>query len=364
MKIICLQENLKNNLNITQNIIGRNLTLPILNNLLLETENGRLKISSTNLEIGINTWTSGKIEREGVITCPAKIFFNYINNLPNKKIELEAKNNILTVKCENYKATIKCLPAEDFPIIPKIKNEPILEIKNTLLKEGLMQVSGCAAISESRPEISGVFFKINKEGLKLVATDSFRLAEKVEKIDKIKSEHSMILPQRTAQELIRILNEKEGMMKIILGSSQVLFETNEVQIISRLIDGQYPDYQQIIPKSFITQILLNREEFLNAVRVAGFFSSKVNSIKFSVQSGKIEILSQDPDLGENKTQIQTEVKGKELEIDFNYRYLLDGLNNISSKQIFLGLNSDSSPVVLKSAESEDYLYVVMPIKIS
>jgi len=364
MKIICLQENLKNNLNITQNIIGRNLTLPILNNLLLEIENGRLKISSTNLEIGINTWTSGKIEQEGAITCPAKILFNFVSNLPNKKIELEAKNNILTIKCENYKATIKGLPADEFPIIPKIKNDPILEINNSSLKEGLARVAGSVAISESRPEISGVLFKIDKEGLKLAATDSFRLAEKTERMDKIKSEYSMILPQRTAQELIRILGEKEGMTKIILGSNQILFETDEIQIISRLIDGQYPDYQQIIPKNFSTQLWLNREEFLNAVRIAGFFSSKVNNIKFSIGTGKIEILSQDPDLGENKTQIQAEVKGKGLKIEFNYRYLLDGLNNIPAKQIFLGFSSESSPAVLKSAEADDYLYVVMPIKIN
>ena len=348
MRIVCLQENLKNNLNITQNIIGKNLTLPILNNLLLESENGRLKISSTNLEIGINTWTSGKIEREGAITCPAKILFNFISNLPNKKIELEAKNNVLTVKCENYKATIKGLPADDFPIIPKIKNDPILEINNLSFKEGLMRVSGCAAISESRPEISGVFLNINKEELKLVATDSFRLAEKIEKIEKIKSEYLMIIPQRTAQELIRILGEKEGITKIILGSNQILFESGEIQIISRLIDGQYPDYQQIIPKNFITQLLLNKEEFLNAVRIAGFFSSKVNNIKFSIQTGKIEILSQDPDLGENKTQIQAEVTGKGMEIEFNYRYLLDGLNNISAKQIFMGFSSESTAAVIEA----------------
>jgi len=364
MKIICLQENLKNNLNIVQNIIGKNLTLPILNNLLLESDNGRLRISSTNLEIGINTWTSGKIEREGAITCPAKILFNFVNNLPNKKIELEAKNNILTVKCENYKASIKGLSADDFPIIPKIKNDPIFEINNLCLKEALMKVSGCAAVSESRPEISGVFFSLNKEGLKLAATDSFRLAEKTEKMEKIKQDHSMILPQRTAQELIRILGEKEGVMKVILGSNQVLFESGEIQIISRLIDGQYPDYRQIVPQNFITQTLLNKEEFLNAVRIAGFFSSKVNNVKFSIQAGKMEILSQDPDLGENKTQIQAEVKGKEMEIEFNYRYLLDGLNNISAKQIFMGFSSESTAAVIKSAENDDYLYVVMPIKIS
>lgn len=365
MKIICLQENLKSNLNIVQNIIGRNLTLPILNNLLLETENGRLKISSTNLEIGINTWTSGKVEKEGSITCPAKILYNFINNLPNKKVELEVKNNVLIIKCENYRANLKGLAADDFPIIPKIKNPPLIEIRSNLLKEGLAQVVGSAALSESRPEIAGILLKFNKEGLKLVATDSFRLAEKVilDISKKSQNEGVLILPQRTAQELIRILSEKEGMIKVTVGNNQILFEVDETQLISRLVDGQYPDYQQIIPKSFGTQIIVDREELLNTVRIASLFSSKVNSIKFIIQNNKLEILSQDPDLGENKSQIPIETKGKaNLEINFNYRYLLDGLVNIADKKIFLGFNSEATPAILKPEGRNDYLYIVMPIK--
>jgi len=363
MKVICLQENLKNNLNIVQNIIGRNLTLPILNNLLLETEGGRLKISATNLEIGINTWTSGKIEKEGAITCPAKIFYNFISNLPNKKIEISVKENNVLIKCENYKANLRGLPADDFPIIPKIKEPALLEIDGSKLKEALTQIVGAAAISESRPEISGILFKFEKNNLILAATDSFRLAEKIIFNAASKSSsQNLIIPQRTIQELIRILSEKGEKVKIILGNNQVLFELPDGQLISRIIDGQYPDYQQIIPKDFTTQMVLEKEELLNSVRLAGFFSSKINDIKFIVKSGKLEIISHDPDLGENRSLLAPKIKGKDLEINFNYRYILDGLNNIFSQKIFLGFNSSAQPAVIRPAEGNDYLYVAMPIK--
>lgn len=365
MKTFCLQENLKTNLNITQNIIGRNVTLPILNNLLLETEGNHLKISSTNLEIGINTWTTGKVERNGSVTCPAKILTSFVNNLPNKKIELDAKNNILMIKCENYRASLRGLPAEDFPIIPKIKEPVLAEIKIETLRDGLSQVVGSAALSELRPEISGVFFSFEKNNLKLVATDSFRLAEKIIfGISKKTESSQFIVPQRTIQELIRILSEREGDVKIISDGNQILFELEGVQLISRLIDGQYPDYQQIIPKDFGLQATLNREQLLNVVRIAGIFSSKSNDIKLSLQPGKLEVLSQDPDLGENKSQLEAKIKGRGLEVVFNYRYLLDGLSNMGAKEIFLGLNSEASPAIVRPAGDSSYLYVVMPIKTS
>ncbi len=364
MRIICLQENLKIILNDAQNIIGRNLTLPILNNLLIQTDNNKIKVSSTNLEIGICAWAPGKIEKEGSITCPAKILTSLINSLPNKKIELDAKNNTLTIKCENYKATLKGLPADDFPIIPKIKETQLIEIRNDVLKNALTQVVGMAAVSELRPEISGVLFSFEKNSMRLVATDSFRLAEKqIFELNKNQDlNQSLIVPQRTVQELIRVLSDREGELRVVSDGSQILFDAGSVQVVSRLVDGQYPDYQQIIPKDFTTQATLDKEEFLNIVRIASLFSSKINDVNFSFQGNRLEVLSQDPDLGENKSQLAVELKGKNVEINFNFRYVLDGLNNIEAKKIFIGLNSESSPAVIRPAGDESYLYVVMPIK--
>lgn len=365
MQIICLQENLKQALNITERIIGRNLTLPILNNILLATENNRLKISSTNLEIGINYWMAGKIEKEGSLTVPAKLLSNFVSNLPNKKIEIKARDNQLYLKCENFRANIKGLEAKDFPIIPKIRDRSLIKIKGGILKTALAQVVEMTSLSESRPEISGILMKFDTNLIRLVATDSFRLAEKT--ITKTQLEpinQSIIIPQRTIQELIRILGEKEAEVEIILGGNQILFDLGYSQIISRLIEGQYPDYQQIIPKDFQTQVVLNRQELINSIRIASLFSGKVNDVKISIQPKKscLEILSKDIDIGENKSQLEAKIEGQEVEITFNYRYILDGLNNIFSDKVILGLNTSSSPVIIRPVGDTSYIYLVMPIK--
>ncbi len=369
MKIICLQENLKNGLNAAERIIGKSLTLPILNNLLLKAEKGRLRISSTNLEIGINYWISGKIEKDGEITVPAKVLSSIVNNLPNKKIELEAKDNTLNLKCENYKAKIKGQDAKDFPIIPKIQSQTTCSVGQEALRAGLSQVAGMAALSESRPEISGILFDFSKNVLKLVATDSFRLGEKT-----IFTENSfqaaVIVPQRTALELIRILSEKmeleekKATVNLVLSPSQVMFDLGHVQLISRLIDGQYPPYQQIIPTNFQASAIVEREEVLKTVKIASLFSSKINDIQLIVSPAKkiIEIFAQSADVGENRSQLKAESEGKQLEVVFNWRYILDGLNNINSNKILFKLNNETSPTVIKPVGDESYLYVVMPIK--
>lgn len=375
MKLICLQEKLKSSLNVAQNIVGRNLTLPILNNLLLKTENGRLKISSTNLEIGINCWTAGKIERKGEITVLAKTLSNFVNNLPNKKIEIELKKDVLSLKCENYQANFKGLDAKDFPIIPEIKGPSLLKISGQAFKNALSQVVGMTAFSESRPEISGVLFDFDKNNLKLVATDSFRLAEKTISVaSKQQNKKEIIVPQRTVQELVRILSEKpEQEVKLIVGENQILFDLEDVQIISRLIEGQYPDYQQIIPKEVLVQVILNKEEFLNTIRLASIFSSRINDVKFiiNLQKPSLEVLALDPDIGSNKSKIPAEIKlekgkkpAQKMEINFNYQYILEGLANIASKKVILGLNQETSPALLKPTGQAGYLYIVMPIKSS
>ncbi|MAF20580.1 MAG: DNA polymerase III subunit beta [Parcubacteria group bacterium] len=381
MHLFCLQKNLKQVLNITGRIIGRNLTLPILNNLLLSVENNKLKISSTNLEIGINSWVSGKIQKQGSITVPAKLISDFVNNLPNEKIELKTKAQQLEIKCKKFKAILKGLSADDFPIIPKIKDQSPIIIKGSILKNSFSQVVEMASVSESRPEISGIYMKLNssnsaagKNTIKLAATDSFRLAEKNIEINSksLNKEYSVIIPQRTIQEIIRILGEKESStdeyeqeVKIILSGSQILFNFNDTQVISRLIEGQYPDYQQIIPSNLQTQVIINKQELISNIKIASLFSGKINDIKMSVNPKKslVEILSKDADIGENKSKIEAKIQGKEIETFFNHRYLLDGLNNIFSDKVMIGLNDTAKPVVIRPVGDTSYTYVVMPIKV-
>ncbi|MFH1129465.1 MAG: DNA polymerase III subunit beta [Patescibacteria group bacterium] len=371
MKIICLQENLKNGLNNVSNITGKNLTLPILNNILLSADKKGLKLSTTDLEMAITNEVACKIEKEGSITIPAKLLVNFVNNLPNKKIEINIKNNTVFLKCENYNSNIKGLDSKDFPIIPKIKSEPIIEISSYEFKNALEQVINFVSVSDIRPEISGVLLDFNNEKkIKFVATDSFRLGEKILNIkdNKIKKEElkSIIIPLKTAQEVVKIISNHENCeLKISIENNQILFNLPETQIVSRLIEGNYPNYQQLISKQFDTTAIITREELLKAVKIGSFFSSKINDVrlKVNVKKSEIEIFSQDIELGENASEIKGDINGKDLEIIFNHKYLLDGLNNINSEKIVIGFNGDTSPGIIKPEGRDDFLYIIMPIKL-
>ena len=372
MKIICLQENFKKGLNTVQNIIGKNLTLPILNNILLNIEKKQLKLSTTDLEIAITDYIFCKVEKEGSITLPAKTLVNFISNLPNKKIEINVKNNIAHLKCENYKSSIKGLDAKDFPIIPKVKSESILEINSLKFKNTLEQIINFVSFSDIRPEITGIFFDFSSnKKIKFVATDSFRLGEKLLDLKNKKTKDnnlsSIIIPYKTAQELIRIISnqEEEGLVKISIENNQALFSLPKTQIVSKLIEGSYPNYQQLISQQFETTILVEREELVKAIKLSSFFSSKINDVRLKINSKKslIEIFSQDVELGENLSELKTEVKGKDLEVIFNHKYLLDGLNSIESKKVILGFNGEVSPGIIRPEGDSTFTYVIMPIKL-
>ncbi len=380
MEITVLQKNLKKGINIIQNIIGKNLTLPILNNILLKIEKKQLKLVSTNLEIAILHWTPCKVKKEGEITIPAKLFSDLVNNLPDKKIEIKSnKNNSLQIKCDNFKSNIKGMEAKEFPIVPKIKTKPILKIKADKLNKSLSQVVNFSSISDIRPEISGVFIDINSKEIKFVTTDSFRLGEKtILLVDKNKKEvsltpdkktkfkKSIIVPSRTIQELMRILSEeKDVMVEISIEQNQILFKTPNSQIVSRLIEGSYPNYKQLISDKFETSIKLDTDKFLNAVKVTSLFSTKINDVRLKVIPKKslIKIYAQDMETGENVSELKSEIKGKEVEIIFNHKYLLDGLNGISSNKVSLGLNGETNPGILKPVDDSNFIYVIMPIKL-
>ncbi len=377
MKVIILKENINNGLNIVGRVAGKNLTLPILNNILLATEGSFLNISSTDLELGIKYWSLGKIEKEGGLTVPAKILSSFINLLPEKKISLEVKNQTLFIDCENNKTQIKGLNSQDYPIIPKIEDEDYIELNIPPFCEGVSQVVDFAASNQTRPELSGIYLSFQGDRLQLTATDSFRLAEKTLYFgEKTKKEQSFILPQKTARELVNIFAERKGKLKLYLSPNQALFEypmaeTNhpQIQIVSRLIEGDYPDYQGIIPKKHEVQVLLSKSELLNQIKTASIFSGKGNEVKIKVNPKKeqIEILSQNPELGESRSVLAGKItesvaKTKEVETIFNHRFLVDGLNNIKSSKVIFELNGEEGPAVLRPEGDANYLYVVMPIK--
>jgi len=376
MKLLILQENLKKGLNIIERISSKSLTLPILNNVLISTEKSFLGLSATDLEIGIKWWTLTKIEEEGKITIPTRLFSDFVSLLPNKKVNLELKNNNLFIECEKYKTQIRGISAEEFPLIPEISKKELISINNLSLCHSINQVVDIALPSTTRPEISGVYFLFQKDLITIVATDSFRLGEKkifLKNKTPLKKDYSLIIPQKTAKEIVSIFGEKQGETKIYFSPNQAMFEYPmsgtlhpEIQTISRLIEGEYPDYQEIIPKKSTTQLILERNEFLNHIKSASLFSGKINEVKIKANPKReeIEISSQSPDLGEHQSIISGKIKGEPVEISFNHRFLLDGLLNIKSAEVILELSGDSGPGILKPVGDDSYIYVVMPIKAS
>ena len=377
MKLICTQENLNKALNIVGKIINKNTTLPILNNILLKTEKGRLKLSSTNLELGINYWVGGKIEEEGEITVPTKLFANFISNLPNSNVEIKLKGDVLNIKCDKYKTNIKGLNAKEYPLIPKIEAEPVFKINSSDFKQALIQVLPAISNSESRIEITGVFLdlsKLDKNKITLVTTDSYRLAEKtlILKEENVNKEalslagniSSVIIPKNAIQELIRDLDD-EGLLEVVISENQILFKFNNANMISRLLEGKYPDYKQIIPNKFETEAVVNINETANAIRVAGLFVSASNNIRLKTypNSNILEVSSETSEIGSNNTKVAAEIKGKDLEVMYNHRYLSDGFGGIDGEKVVLKINSEKLPTVLTSATDKSLLYIIMPVRV-
>lgn len=369
MKLIILKDNLKSGLSIIERAVSEQTNLPILKNILIKTVNNSINLSATNLELGVNKFISGKVIENGGLTIPFQIFYSIISNIDSDRINLESDKNTLTIKTDNYQAKIQGINEEEFPIIPKIQNEENqIKINSTIFKNSISEIISAAQISEIRPEISGVLLDFQLTLLKLVATDSFRLGEKTiydsQFTTKIKKGFKIIIPLKTIQEVVRIFpNDTE--LDIYIDPNQILFKNREQELISRLIDGQYPDYDQIIPKKIETELLINTKKFLNAVRLVSSLSGKVNDIKIKTKDNTkiLEVYSTNQYLGENSYLIPAKTKGEEVkELTFNWRYLLDGLKSIKSENLFLGISGDAKPVIIKPPEETSYFYILMPIK--
>jgi DNA polymerase-3 subunit beta len=377
MKIICTQENLNKALGIVGKVINKNTTLPILNNVLLKTDKKGLKLSSTNLEIAVNYWIGGKTEEEGEITVPTKLFANFVSNLPSGNVEIKTREDMVNIKCNGYKINIKGVDAREYPLAPKIEAEPFLKIKSEIFKQALSQILPAISVSESRMEITGVFMdfaEIKRGKVVLVSTDSYRLAEKTIKVspENINKEalevlgdiKSVIIPRGTVQELVRDLGEGDEMLEITISENQIVFDFGSANILSRLIEGRYPDYQQIVPEKFLATAIINVKDISNAVRISGFFSaSSNNSVKFHLTSdNKVEISSEASEIGNNNAKIEAKVTGKELEVVYNYKYLMDGFNSVVGDEVALCVNDENSPSIIKSNIDDSFIYIIMPIR--
>lgn len=368
MKFTCTQENLQRGLAVVNHLAGKNTTLPILNNVLLKVEKGTIELSTTNLEVGVKCRVRGKIEKEGSFTVQARLLSDYVNLLPHEPVDLDLKEQELHVCCQNFETKIKGMNAEDFPLISEVKGKAQTEIPIQVFKDALSQVLFAVALDETRPEISGVYFNFASKSLTMAATDSFRLAERIITLkDQNAGEARFIVPYRTLQELSRILGDSPESEKLIISwtDNQVSFAFEGIELISRLIEGQYPDYQQIVPTNFKTEVVISAKDCQQLVKSAALFCrAGINDVHFSINPGKnqLEVKAANSQLGENKGAIQAEANGDDNEIVFNYRYVLDGLQNMNSEQIRLKLIDRHNPGLFLPEGEKGYTYIIMPIK--
>lgn len=366
MKFSCTQENLNWGLNVLSHLATKNVSLPILNNILIKTKEGGLALSATNLEIGITCRIRGKIEEEGEFTVPANLLTNYISLLGETRIDVSTEGKELIILTANQKTKIKGEEASEFPVIPEVAktNEYICEHES--FKNALTKVAFAASLDDTRPEIAGILFNFTEHHLILAATDSYRLAEKKISLVQGKESTMVIVPQRTTTEILRILGflqEKE--IKIYLSENQLLLSGENVEIVSRLIEGNYPAYQQIIPKTSRTEAKINKDDLIKLIKTASLFSKTgINDVHlfFSTEKQKITISAVNNQLGENITEFNVHLSGEDNDIVFNYRYLLDGLTSLEGEEILIKIIDNANPGVFLSPKEENHLYLVMPIR--
>lgn len=378
MKITCKQQDLSRGLSAVSHAVSSRSTLPILANILVATDHGRLKLSATNLEIGINCWVDAQVHEEGATTVPAKLLTDFVNSLPQASVDINVPegSNTMSIKSLRSSANIKGMDASEFPLIPSAEGgeEPVL-LDAALLKEMIKEVAFAAADDDSRPVFTGVLVQVSDEKITFAAADAFRLAVRVAPLPG--DDHprgDILIPARTLTELERIL-PPEGTVQMIVtpNRSQVLFHTEQLDLVSRLIEGSFPNFRQIIPKEHSTRAVIETKEFAAAVKSAALFardSSNITRVKINpgdnggLEPGAITIEATAEDLGDNTSTVNAAVDGPELQIIFNVKYLADVLGVIDTPEVALEANAPTRPGVIRPVGAADYTYVIMPMHIN
>ena len=376
MKLTCLQENLKRGLSIVSHAVAGKSTLPVLSNILLATDNGRLKLAATNLELGITCWIGSKVDVEGAVTIPAKLMSDLVGNLPNDRIVLELDQNTQSVKisCARYENNINGIEADEFPQLPSVNNQdPIAVFACEVLREAIDQIAFAAATDDSRPVLTGVLLRLRGNQATLSAADGFRLAQRLiplatEVIDPVE----LIIPARALTELARIMGNSDGnvAMTITEGGSQVLFHTEDVDLVTRVIDGKYPDIERVIPQSYATRTLVDTGELAKAVKVASLFASAAsNIVRLEIEAGgdmspgRIVISANAAEIGNNSGVVDGMVHGEGNRIALNVRYLQEAINAIKTAQVALETHTEQNPAVFRPVGVDGYIHIVMPMMV-
>lgn len=374
MKLVCLQENLNRGLSIVGRVAATRTTLPITNNVLLATDEGRLKLAATNLEIAVNCWVGAQILEEGAITVPARLLGEFVASLPAEKVEVVLiRNQTLHLKCGRFEARISGIEARDFPPVPKVEGEIVTQIDPDSLRQAIGQVIFAAATDESRPVLTGVNAEFEGSDLTLAAADGFRLAVcKLPLSVPVPGRTVAIIPSRALAELGRLLAQEEEPVEVALdsGRGRACFRLKNTELTCQLILGNFPQYRQLIPEKSDTKVVVDTLQLLRAAKTAAIFARDGSGIVRLVVTdgeaspGKLLVSARSEEVGDNMSEIDAVVQGKEAKIAFNGRYLIDVLSVIREPQVSLGITSPSSPGVVRPVGTDNYVHVIMPMYVT
>jgi DNA polymerase-3 subunit beta len=373
MRLTCLQDNLNRGLSVVGRAVATRTTLPITSNVLLATDQSRLKLAATNLEMAITCWVGAKVEEEGAITVPARLLTEFVNSLPSDKvsINLPPQTKTLELKCARFEARISGVDAKDFPPIPKVGEGITTKVEIEELRRGIIQVVFAAATEESRPVLTGVDADFDGDLVTLAAADGFRLAVyKLHLATPVSQKTKVIIPARTLAELNRLMADQEEAVEITVNpnKSQALFRLKNVELVSQLVQGTFPNYAQLIPQSYNTRVVVDVDAFLRAAKTASIFARDGSGIVRLVITpgeeltpGKVTVSARSEEIGDDVGEIDAIVEGEEAKIAFNGRYLIELLSVLREPQVALETTNPSSPGVIRPVGVDNYIHVVMPM---
>jgi DNA polymerase-3 subunit beta len=362
MKLECSIEKIKNAISQVERITGKNLTLPILSSVLLVTSSKSLKFRSTNLSLGIEIEIPAKIEKEGTLAISGSVLNAIFSNISqNENVLLEEKDGNLLIKTKKSQIKLKSHSHEDFPTIPTVSGTSF-EIEAKKLMDGIKSVFYSSSVSDIKPEISSVFIYTNSDNLVFVSTDSFRLAEKKIKVKGIPEISGILIPFKNISEILKVFGEFQGLIKICFNKNQISFSSDDIYLTSRVIDGIFPDYRQIIPKDSTTEVIVLKQDLLNALKLSNIFSDKFNQVNFKISPKEkvFELSSSNNDIGENKTRLDAVINGENIELSFNYKYFLDCFQSITTDSISIK-SGVSRPMLIAPVSDSSFTYLIMPM---
>ncbi len=373
MRLSCLQENLSRGLGVVGSAVAARTTYPVMQNVLMTTDNARLKLAATNQEIAISTWIGAQIEEEGEVTIPARLLTEFVNSLPAERIDLDYTEQPVgvSIKCARFSAQINGTPAGDFPPVPTVESGVAGQIDPEVLNDAIKHVAIAAATEDSRPVLTGINVEISGDDFTFAAADGFRLAVYEGKLSEpLPEDVSFIIPARALNEISRLTGGQPDPVEFTVTPSknQALFRLNNIEVVANLLQGTFPNYRQLVPEAYDTRVAVNREEFIRATRAASIFAREGSNIVRLMMNageeeddGKITVESKSEEVGKNEGEVSAQIEGPEAKIAFSSKYLSDVLNVLATDKVALETTTPSSPGVIKPVGDDNYVHVVMPI---